>query len=179
MSDRNDSLDPNKTRLEPNSLPPRGNVNRVAPTQGPDEYGKPNRVAPTQGPGGGNFSSGGARPHRPAPTVFESAPPLLAWFAMVEGRRPGTIYQIHDGDTTLGRDSSCDILLDDERASSQHAKIKVERARGAEPGEEKFVLYDLASSNGTTINGKPALKEELFDNDRVKIGQSVLVFKRV
>jgi pSer/pThr/pTyr-binding forkhead associated (FHA) protein len=103
----------------------------------------------------------------------------LAWFAIVEGRRPGTIHRLNDGDTLLGRENSCDIFLDDDRTSSQHAKVKVERARGAEPGEERFVLYDLASSNGTFINGEPVLKQELKDGDRVKIGQSLLVFKRV
>jgi pSer/pThr/pTyr-binding forkhead associated (FHA) protein len=103
----------------------------------------------------------------------------MAWLAMVEGRRPGTIHRLNDGDTLLGRDGSCDILLDDGRTSGQHAKVKVERARGAEPGEERFFLYDLASSNGTFINGESILKQELFDGDQVRIGQSLLVFKRV
>lgn len=46
------------------------------------------------------------------------------------------------GAVTLGRDATCDIVLDDRKASRQHAKI--ERRR------DKFVLADH-SSNGTFV----------------------------
>jgi hypothetical protein len=46
------------------------------------------------------------------------------------------------GAVTLGRDAACDIVLDDRKASRQHAKI--ERRR------DKFVLVDH-SSNGTFV----------------------------
>jgi class 3 adenylate cyclase len=46
------------------------------------------------------------------------------------------------GAVTLGRDATCDIVLDDRKASRQHAKI--ERRR------DKFVLVDH-SSNGTFV----------------------------
>jgi hypothetical protein len=46
------------------------------------------------------------------------------------------------GAVTLGREASCDIVLDDRKASRQHAKI--ERRR------DKFVLVDH-SANGTFV----------------------------
>ncbi len=61
------------------------------------------------------------------------------------------------GAVTLGRDATCDIVLDDRKASRQHARI--ERRR------DKFVLADH-SSNGTFVQiaGEPEIalrREEL------------------
>jgi hypothetical protein len=69
------------------------------------------------------------------------------------------------GAVTLGRDATCDIVLDDRKASRQHAKI--ERRR------DKFVLVDH-SSNGTFVQiaGEAELglrREELILRRRGRI----------
>jgi class 3 adenylate cyclase len=69
------------------------------------------------------------------------------------------------GAVTLGRDATCDIVLDDRKASRQHAKI--ERRR------DKFVLADH-SSNGTFVQiaGEAELglrREELILRRRGRI----------
>lgn len=68
---------------------------------------------------------------------------------------------------TLGRDTGCDIVIHDLRASRTHAKI--ERRR------DKFVLADM-SSNGTylTIEGEPEL--ELKREEAILRGGGEIVF---
>ena len=48
---------------------------------------------------------------------------------------------------TIGRDGICEVVLDDLKASRQHARIQLD-----EKGE--YVIEDLGSKNGTLINGQ-------------------------
>ena len=67
---------------------------------------------------------------------------------------------------TLGRDRQCDIVLDDETASRQHARIHLH--------PDGSTVEDLGSINGTLCNGKK-LEEgpvALNDGDLLKIGRS-------
>jgi pSer/pThr/pTyr-binding forkhead associated (FHA) protein len=43
----------------------------------------------------------------------------------------------------------------------------------------EFVLYDLASTNGSYVNGALVHMAVLRDNDRIRIGETELVFKKV
>ena len=75
-----------------------------------------------------------------------------------------------DGDrTTIGREPSCDIFLDDVTVSRRHAVITKR--------DERIVLADLASLNGTYVNRRRILAEEsLTDGDELQIGKFRLVF---
>lgn len=69
--------------------------------------------------------------------------------------------------TTLGRDLSNDIVLPDSYASANHARIERDR-------EGRFWLVDMASSNGTLLNGQriPASKPVPLDpGDVIAIGK--------
>jgi pSer/pThr/pTyr-binding forkhead associated (FHA) protein len=46
----------------------------------------------------------------------------------------------------IGRDSACDIMIDDITASRKHAEITKEKG--------KYYITDLSSTNGTYLNGK-------------------------
>ncbi len=103
-------------------------------------------------------------------------PPTFAWLVVVEGIHAGHIFRLHPDVTLVGRDPSCDIVLDDEAASRQHAKVRVVE------GEDKrntFVLHDLATENGTFVNDEEIAKHELSDGDRILIGRTKLVFKQI
>ncbi len=95
----------------------------------------------------------------------------VAWLVAANGRRAGR-------DTRLGRSTSIgrdglrnDLVLEDSAVSATHAKIRVEG--------RQFVLYDLDSRNGTEVNGKRVQKQILMDNDQLRIGRTVLIFKQV
>jgi len=102
-------------------------------------------------------------------------PGILAWLAVVDGPYAGHIFRLNPDATIIGRDPSCDIVLDDTAVSRQHAKIRVVKEKGGEP---TFILHDMASENGTFVNGEEIVKYELKDGDCIRMGRTKLVFKQ-
>lgn len=85
-----------------------------------------------------------------------------------EGDRRGRIYRIKDG-AKVGRKEG-DLILDDPKVSSQHAKFTLEG--------ETYIIWDFGSKNGTTVNGERIrAATELKENDVIKIGDTVMVLK--
>jgi pSer/pThr/pTyr-binding forkhead associated (FHA) protein len=71
---------------------------------------------------------------------------------------------------TLGRSRQCDIVLDDPNVSRQHAEI---RPRGG-----SWVLNDLGSTNGSTLNGRRIDHAEVLKpGDEIKLGTAILAFE--
>jgi pSer/pThr/pTyr-binding forkhead associated (FHA) protein len=95
---------------------------------------------------------------------------------LVEGIHAGKIFRLHSDVTLIGRDPSCDIVLDDQAISRQHVKI---RSDEGDEDEQVFVLHDLATENGTFVNDEEVLKHELSDGDHVRMGRTQMVFKQV
>lgn len=119
----------------------------------------------------------GPSPSSAAKTEILYKPPsVMAWLAVKSGPRAGGLYRLSAEVTAIGRDSHNDIIMDDAAVSRQHAKVKLEK--GAE-GQEQFYLYDLATANGTKLNGEPIIKAALYDGDEIEIGRTILVFKQL
>lgn len=72
------------------------------------------------------------------------------------------------GEVVLGRDAQADIPLSDTAASRRHARIH--------PSPEGWMLEDLGSSNGTSINGRPVSTCLLRPGDQIQIGQTQITF---
>jgi len=108
--------------------------------------------------------------------ILKEPPSSLAWLVIRSGARAGSIFTLDPRGTSIGRDVQCDIVLDDESVSRQHAKVK---AKKATKNQERYYVWDLASANGTFVNGKQVTKQLLQDGDEVKIGTIPLVFKQV
>jgi hypothetical protein len=66
----------------------------------------------------------------------------------------------------IGRHRSCDVVLADLSVSRRHARLIFRDA--------KWVLQDLASTNGTVVNGRRVGRCELRPGDRVLIGEAPL-----
>ncbi len=101
----------------------------------------------------------------------------LAWLVARTGPRVGKEFALGDV-TNIGRDATAnEIILDDESISRQHARIRLE--------ENKFVLYDLASANGTFVQNQESgswrrtQKRALQDHDNVKFGEATFTFVEV
>lgn len=71
--------------------------------------------------------------------------------------------------TVLGRSSKCDVQLDQESVSRNHARIARE-PNGA------YVIYDLGSTNGTYVNDELIDEIVLRDGDQIKIGRTIFKF---
>ncbi len=70
--------------------------------------------------------------------------------------------------TNIGRDKDNDLTLLDRTISRHHAQIT--------SAKEGYILTDLGSYNGTSVNGNPVQSVILKHNDRIKIGVKSLVF---
>ncbi len=70
---------------------------------------------------------------------------------------------------TLGRHIDNDIILESKSVSRYHAHIK--------PRQSHYTLTDLASANGTTVNGKPITECVLHDGDVISFGGVEMVFR--
>ena len=66
-------------------------------------------------------------------------------FVMRTGPTPGTTYPLGDGQTTIGRDPSNTISINDAEISRHHARMTLQGG--------KIVLEDMGSTNGTTVDG--------------------------
>jgi len=104
----------------------------------------------------------------------EDAGPLLADVdgpALVVrsgGGRSGEHFVPQGDRTTIGRSPDCDIFLDDVTVSRNHA-VLVKR-------DQKFVIEDQGSLNGTFVNRRRVDSAELEDDDELQIGKYRLIF---
>jgi pSer/pThr/pTyr-binding forkhead associated (FHA) protein len=98
----------------------------------------------------------------------------LAWLIFSgAGPRYGQALQLRGIATTIGRAPGCDIVVEDHAVSRQHARISIEGGDRS----IRYILRDLASSNGTFVNARRALAVELAGGDVIRIGHTELTFK--
>lgn len=67
---------------------------------------------------------------------------------------------------TIGR-KDCDLILDDNRISRRHAELKII--------ENELFIEDLASTNGTKVNGEHITSRRLIPKDLISIGPINLI----
>jgi len=83
----------------------------------------------------------------------------------------GKEIPLRDGANVLGRDASADVQIDDVTVSRRHAKITLR--------EDGATLDDLASKNGTFIDGKKISDTTpLTDHQTFVLGDASITFKR-
>ena len=93
------------------------------------------------------------------------------YLIVVNGGIPGSMIRLKRDGTSIGRSATNDFRLHDPSISRHHAAI------GADTSGELW-LSDLASTNGTFLNGKrldPHLAVRIRDGDRIQFGKAVVV----
>ena len=65
-------------------------------------------------------------------------------------------------DLLLGRHLSCDIVLGDLSVSRRHARLRFR--------DGHWVLQDLESTNGTSVNGARVGRCQLHPGDELRVG---------
>ena len=103
---------------------------------------------------------------RPRPTEARATR-----LVVTEGNLTGTTIPLGASAILIGRAAACTLVLDDDYASSRHARIF--------PQGDQWVVEDLGSTNGTFV-GSERLVEPLVlaVGTPVRIGQSVLELQR-
>jgi pSer/pThr/pTyr-binding forkhead associated (FHA) protein len=83
----------------------------------------------------------------------------------------GTItkeWELTDQPLVFGRGEQTDYQIHDERMSRRHFSIALR--------DKNYVIEDLQSTNGTYVNNVRVTEAALKANDRIRAGQTVLVF---
>lgn len=92
-----------------------------------------------------------------------------ACLLVVGGELNGAIFDLKEGNHTLGRSAECSITLDFKGISRKHFGVKVEM--------DEVIIADLGSSNGTYLNNeKISSPAKLRKGDMVKVGSFALKF---
>jgi pSer/pThr/pTyr-binding forkhead associated (FHA) protein len=79
--------------------------------------------------------------------------------------RPRKVRVLPLEEVVLGRDEDCQIILDDDPVSREHAKVVYQ--------DYQPELLDLGSTNGTFLNGKRVHRAQLKQRDNIQVGASV------
>ncbi|MEM8864979.1 MAG: FHA domain-containing protein [Planctomycetota bacterium] len=87
---------------------------------------------------------------------------------VLDGADRGQVYDQLPTPITIGREEGNSVQLNDERISRFHIKIQED--------QDKIVLTDLESTNGTRVNGEETQLRILRYGDIVHVGRSVLLY---
>src|SRR5690242_15548824 len=87
-----------------------------------------------------------------------------------DGPSRGRLVLLSETEVSVGRDETNSVAIDDAAVSKRHFTI---RASG-----DRFQLTDLDSRNGTFVNGVLVRQRLLEDNDEIRAGASVFLFRK-
>ncbi len=82
-------------------------------------------------------------------------------------------YAFTKNEVVIGRSTGggCDLVIaTDGQVSKKHARIELDV-------DGRFTLYDLASTNGTKINGRRVENRTLNDGDEIHVGETRITFQ--
>jgi pSer/pThr/pTyr-binding forkhead associated (FHA) protein len=94
-----------------------------------------------------------------------------AKLSVLNGEQSGQTWFLNRPKSTLGRGLENEFVLQDIATSRRHMEIIRH--------ESGFKIVDLKSGNGTYLNQKRILEEELYDGDTIKVGQMELKFEYI
>lgn len=92
--------------------------------------------------------------------------PQTIQLVMRTGPTPGKAFPLSKSEIVIGRDATCDIVINDAEISRRHAKMTMQ--------ETGYVLEDLGSTNGTFVDGQRLMgPHPLQPGDLVLFGENV------
>jgi Protein of unknown function (DUF3662)/FHA domain len=137
--------------------------------------------APNMAPGPGY-----PEPYRqgPPPTPYYAPPPMQQQPGPPAGPPPGIVpgraalvvdstgqrFDLRQGSNVIGRGSDSDLQLLDQGVSRRHLDVQYDGQRAT--------IYDLGSTNGTTVNGHEVGSHMLRHGDVVRLGHTRMVFQQ-
>ena len=87
---------------------------------------------------------------------------------ILSGDRAGTVVPLGENTVRIGRKPENELVLADEKVSGRHAEVVFEEGR--------YVLRDLGSTNGTSMDGRPVEEVVLTAQDTFQVGRILLSF---
>ena len=92
---------------------------------------------------------------------------------IIRGEDIGHEYELKPGDNIIGRQKDCDIQMFNKSISRRHAQIVY---TPDELPHQRYVIYDLQSTNKSKVNNEVITRCTLRDGDRVQLGTVVCKF---
>ena len=92
----------------------------------------------------------------------------LVTLRVLDGSDRGRVFESIPTPVSVGREEGNSVQLNDERISRFHLKIQED--------EEKVVLTDLESTNGTKVNGESVKLWILRHGDVIALGRTLLLY---
>jgi hypothetical protein len=89
---------------------------------------------------------------------------------LMDGSGLSPFFPLDRQSIRMGRDGKNDIILPDPNVSRVHA--------GVTNRDEKFLITDLGSTNGTWVNEQRVSEQELKEHDVIRLGTTRLIFRR-
>lgn len=86
---------------------------------------------------------------------------------VVSGPDAGAVFDLSRGGSFILGRGKADIVLKDDKVSSRHAQLKLF-------GPGHYYLYDLASMNGTFLNGVRVDRRKFDHDDELRLGDTFL-----
>jgi pSer/pThr/pTyr-binding forkhead associated (FHA) protein len=83
--------------------------------------------------------------------------------------RDKTYYPLTGLIKQMGRSMDCDIVVADPQVSRLHARL--------DKNEDGWILLDLESQNGTTVNGVRVREKILEPGDVIQVGAAQFIFE--
>ena len=116
-------------------------------------------------PGGAPGARPAGAPPSPRGAGRSTGPSKLV---VIDGALAGTTIPLSSSSILTGRDPACTLVLDDDYASSRHARFFPQGAR--------WFVEDLGSTNGTYLNNERLSSPAPFTPaDTLRIGRTLLV----
>jgi predicted component of type VI protein secretion system len=85
-----------------------------------------------------------------------------------QGPAPGKLFELVKDVVTIGRDVNNDIVLNDAEVSRNHARLTAQSGG--------YLIEDLASTNGTFVNGQRLIGPKLLNpGDVVGLGETIVL----
>ena len=84
---------------------------------------------------------------------------------ILSGPQAGQTYKLNEGTNIVGREPGCDIILASGGVSKQHAKIDI--------FDDKIIISDLGSRNGTFVNGVKVQSIRLQGNEKLALHEVI------
>lgn len=107
--------------------------------------------------------------YRPTPDSFLydfKATGMTLLLTVTKGLDKGKSIKVSDTPFTIGRGEDADLSLSDDSISRIHSTIIYENG--------KLYITDMESKNGTYLNGKRIMKEEMKNGDILRIGDTTI-----
>lgn len=111
------------------------------------------------------------RPSSTSKSDIDTGKPVLGFLYSVSRTSFGEFWPLYLGPNTIGRDASCDVILQEGTVSGEHATLIIHQE---DDGEVYAGVKDNGSTHGVKVNGKSAHFDVVGCNnmDIIKIGKA-------